>query len=67
MVKLPVYGIIAIDGFASETGWEGRGCVVFFDGPIPPLYTGFSGVRVRKLMEAESAITMKIQVTSMYE
>ena len=44
---------------------------IFLGGPVPPLYTGFPGVRayvhVRKLMEAESAMTMKIKVSSMYE
>ena len=38
-------------------------------GPVPPLYTGFPGVRasvrVRKLMEAKSAMTMKIKVASL--
>ena len=30
---------------------------IFLGGLVPPLHTGFPGVRVRKLMEAESAIT----------
>ena len=45
--------------------------MIFLSGPGPLLYTGFPGVRayvrVRKLVEAELTMTIKVKVVSLDE